>query len=82
MPTAPLTIGLIALSALMAVLFVLVAVLDHYRRRQISELREQLQPFADIVAEAITLFEARKRQHNVMNEIKAENDLIAKVRVL
>ena len=52
------------------------------RGREIAELRDQLHPFAEITSAAINFYESRRDRHNIMAELQAENNLIAKVKEL
>ena len=55
---------------------------DIRTRRKVAELREQVQPFAEITKAAIGVYESRRDRHDLMSELQAENNLIATVKEL
>lgn len=64
--------------------FVAVFILrDVQRGREIAELRERMEPFAEVVAASVNYFEQRQGgRHRIEDELRAERNLFDKVECL
>ena len=73
---------LIVALILLAADSVLGHILHRRHQSQLAELREQYEPFSEIIAAAINVYESRLLKHDLEAELAADRELITKVKQL